>query len=86
LLVERRRIVKLAGADANQEPLELEPLEMQIVTRFENLLERIPEDKRNEFASRVIGMLMTAAKGSVSITKLKPVPLPEIVEGQRAVA
>jgi len=84
LLVERRRIVKLAGSDNANQEIELEPLEMQIVNKFENLLERLPEDKRGEFASRVIGMLMTAAKGTVTLGKLKPVPLPETIEAGAA--
>jgi hypothetical protein len=87
LIAERRHLVKLGqGAKADQE-VELEPLEIQILNKFENLLERIPDDRKEAFATRVIGMLMTAAKDTagVAFARFKPVPLPqEIVAGQPA--
>ena len=82
LLVERRRLVKLRASD-KEGAFEIEPLEMQVVSKFESILERIPEERRNEFATRVIGMLMTAAKdtANVTIARLKPVPLPAELQG-----
>lgn len=83
LVAERRHLLKVESSRAAEEEIEIEPLETQLLNRFENILDKIPEDKREEFALRVIGMLMTVAKNSanVPVTKMKPVQLPQLVEG-----
>lgn len=86
LIAERRHLIKLQAPQESE--IDAEELGDALLKRFQSDLEKLPEEQRQQFAQRVVGMLMTAAREQteVPIAKLRPVPLPQEISGAAAVA